>query len=86
VFQAGIQNLNHSDTSAFSLRELDTGNLGEFDRILEDIAHATPMCRANVMYACRALVEMNDDATPDQVLMSYAIADTLKQERPDWNA
>lgn len=84
AFDLGVKNLNHMEKSDFTFREMDSGNLAAFDQVLEDIAHAVPMCRANVVYACEALILMNDDATMDQVLMMCAIADTMGRPRPDW--
>lgn len=84
AFDAGVANLNHHPASDFEFRERDPDNLAEFDQVLEDIAHAAPMHRANVLYACEALVKLNHDATPRQILMLYAIADTLGRERPEW--
>jgi len=84
AFDLGVSNLNHSDKSAFTFREIDSTNLITFDQVLEDIAHAVPMCKANILYACDALIRMNEDATPDQVLLMCAIADTLDRPRPDW--
>ncbi|MEX2381767.1 MAG: LemA family protein, partial [Opitutales bacterium] len=77
AFDTGVANLNHKPASDFRFRECDPDNLSEFDDVLEDIAHAAPMHRANVAYACEALVKLNHDATPRQILMLYAIADTL---------
>lgn len=82
AFHTGVSNLNHQPASDFVFQECDPDNLAEFDQVLEDIAHATRMHRANVMYACEALVKMNNDASPKQILMLYAVADTLERKRP----
>jgi hypothetical protein len=84
AFAVGVKILNHRPLDDFKRRQVDTVNLADFDVVLEEIAHAAPMVRSNVCYACEALVAMNDDATPKQILLLYAIADILDRERPDW--
>jgi len=84
AFDTGVQNLNHPESSDFNFQDSDPDNLAAFDRTLDDLAHAAPMYRANIMYACDALVSMNDDVTPRQILLICAVADTLRRPRPDW--
>lgn len=82
AFDTGVAHLNHKPSDDFTFRETDPGDLAEFDDVLEEIAHAAPMHRANVMYACEALVNMNDDISPRQHLLLNAVADTLGRKRP----
>jgi len=84
AFLTGVDNLNHADKDAFTLQKISPDNLAGLEEVLEEIAHAAPMIRANILYACEAAVKLNDDATLDQVLLLRAIADWLERPRPDW--
>jgi hypothetical protein len=82
VFQSGIQNLNHPAASDFHFQTVDPDQLAHLDDVLEDIAHASPMHRANILYACEAMVTLHGDATLRQCLMLCAVADNLGRKRP----
>lgn len=83
AFQTGVANLNDPDKAEYALQEVNPDSLAGLEEAVEDIAHATPMIRANVLYACEAAVKLNGDATQEQVLLLRAVADVLKRPRPD---
>ncbi|MCC5850611.1 MAG: LemA family protein [Verrucomicrobia bacterium] len=84
AFQAGVKNLNHKPDTDFKLVPLAQCTLEAFDEALEEVAHATPMVKANILYACEAAVQDNKEHTLDQCMLLAAIADTFHRPRPAW--
>ncbi len=84
AFQAGVKNLNHKPDTDFKLVPFADCSLDAFDAALEEVAHATPMVKANMLYACEAAVRDNEEHTLDQCMLLAAIADTFHRPRPAW--
>lgn len=84
AFDTGVALLNHEPKSDIVLLPLEKCSVAAFDAALEELAHATNMVQANLLYACGEAVKMDDDYTCDQALLLIAMADTFMKDRPDW--
>lgn len=82
AFDEGVANLNHPNKRDFTMMEVNPDNLADFEEVVEEVAHATPMIRANVFYACEAAVRLGNTFTDRQALLLFALADTLERPRP----
>jgi TRAP-type C4-dicarboxylate transport system permease small subunit len=84
AFEAGTKNLNHQPPTDFKLVPKELCTLDAFKEALEETAHATSMIKANILYACEAAVQDNQEYTLDQCMLLAAIADTFHRPRPAW--
>lgn len=82
AFAEGVRNMNHRPLEDFKMVGQGSCTLEAFDEALEEVAHATPMLKANVLFAAQAAVMANKVYSMDQCMLLAAIADTLKCNRP----
>ncbi|MCC5845457.1 MAG: LemA family protein [Verrucomicrobia bacterium] len=84
AYDEGVANLNHPKKQDFTLMEVDPQNLQAFEEVVEELAHAAPMIRANVYYACDAAVRRGNTFTVEQQLLLIALADAFERPRPSF--